>query len=221
MNNIKTYSLNIHLISFQLPDDSYHDGNKIRIGITTLPEHKKAKFTISATKIEHSNHVFTVNAEIPTKDTKDLPPNATKKVIISIRRKGSLSKPMIGTAIIHAYDFPKLGKKDVNENFINGNVKIIDVYEPIDQQMKEIEECEKKGLAFNFEETDHHTVKRKAIGQMQIQLSLSPSFEEQQEMQANKISTNKHHNKHGHHNVHASRTDKHHVKKNSTYRHFH
>lgn len=128
---------------------------------------------------------------------------------------------MIGTAIIHAYDFPKLGKKDVNENFINGNVKIIDVYEPIDQQMKEIEECEKKGLAFNFEETYHHTVKRKAIGQMQIQLSLSPSFEEQQDMQANKKSTNKHHNKHGHHTVHASRTDKHHVKKNSTYRHFH
>ena len=193
-NNIQTFCLNIHLLSFNLPHDLYHESDKIRVGITTLPEHNKSKFVISASKIEHSNHVFDVNVEIPESTVKDLPPNATKKIIVSFRKKTAFSKPMIGTAIIHYSDFPKIGDNKAQQNFDIGKIKKIDIYEPIDQQKKEIKECEEKGMISAFEETDHHTVKRKVIGSMEIQLVLSSPLEEIESIHNKEV-----HNKHNAH----------------------
>ena len=179
-DTVQTLSLNIHLISIHLPEDLYKEGDDLRIGITTLPEHKKANFSLSATKIEHANHIFTINVSVPTSEVKDLPSNATRKITVSFRKKSVFSNPMIASAIIRAADFPQIkDKSDLVNGVLCGEIQKIDILEPINQQIKELKNCQDKGLVSNFQYTDHHTVTRKTIGYMEVQFSLCPPIEEE------------------------------------------
>lgn len=185
-DSVQTFSLNIHLVSFHLPEDVYNNSDDLRVGITTLPEHNKSNFILPASKISYANHVFTVNVQVPTREVKDLPPNATRKIIVSFRKKTVFSNPMIASAIIRESDFPKISEKtDLSTGIISGEMRKIDIYEPINQQIKELKECKDKGLLPNMEKTDHNTVVRKTIGYMEVQLTLCPPMEEEDENKKN------------------------------------
>ena len=59
-DSVQTFGLNIHLVSFHLPEDLYGSNDNLRVGITTLPEHEKSNYVLPASKIGYANHVFTV-----------------------------------------------------------------------------------------------------------------------------------------------------------------
>lgn len=176
-DSVQTFGLSIHLVSFHIPENLYGNGDDIRIGVTTLPEHIKANYSLPASKLDYANHVFTVHVQVPTQECKDLPLNATHKIIVSIRKKSFFSYPMIGSAIIHAADFPKLNGSDPNSP-VSDEIKKIDIYEPIEQQRKEIQNYKERGLISPFDHTDHNTVARKTIGYMEVQFSLAPPMED-------------------------------------------
>lgn len=176
-DSVQTFGLNIHLVSFQIPEDLYGNLDEIRVGITTLPEHVKANYVLPASKISFANHVFTVNVQVPTQEFKDLPSNATQKIIVSFRKKSLFSNPLIASAIIRATDFPRVSGSDP-QGVVCGEMKKIEIYETINQQKKEIAECQEKGLIVPFEHTDHNTIARKVIGCMEVQLSLAPPMAE-------------------------------------------
>lgn len=158
--------LNIHLLSFKLPEKLIHDSDSVRVSITTFPEKNKQHFSVKGKKINTSNHVFSLNIT-----------NKTDKIVMVFRKKNALSEnPIIASATIHLKKFDKLPIEQITSGAIMTDVKILDIYYPLQKQIQEEQ----------ANETVNKQMKRKILGQMEIQLSFSTPY-----LKTNKEKTNK------------------------------
>ena len=174
-NNSKyQIGLNIHLLTFKLPEKLVHDSDSIRVSITSFPEENKQHFYIKGKKINTSNHVFSLN--ITTK---------TDKIVIVFRKKNAIGEdPIIASATIHLKKFTELPIEQMTSGTKMTDVKILDIYYPLQKQIEEEQSKEQTNVT-----TNKH-MKRKVLGQMEIQLSFSTPY-----LNSNKEKTNKKENK--------------------------
>lgn len=174
-NNSKyQIGLNIHLLTFKLPEKLVHDSDSIRVSITSFPEENKQHFYVKGKKINTSNHVFSLN--ITTK---------TDKIVIVFRKKNAIGEdPIIASATIHLKKFTELPIEQMTSGTKMTDVKILDIYYPLQKQIEEEQSKEQTNVT-----TNKH-MKRKVLGQMEIQLSFSTPY-----LNSNKEKTNKKENK--------------------------
>ena len=174
-NNSKCQiGLNIHLLTFKLPEKLIHDSDSVRVSITTFPEENKQHFYVKGKKINTSNHVFSLNIT-----------NKTDKIVMVFRKKNPLGDdPIIASATIHLKKFTELPIEQITCGTQMTDVKILDIYYPLQKQIQEEQSKEQtNGIA-------NKNMKRKVLGQMEIQLSFSTPY-----LNSNKEKTNKKENK--------------------------
>ncbi|KAK8845733.1 hypothetical protein M9Y10_020651 [Tritrichomonas musculus] len=174
-NNSKyQIGLNIHLLTFKLPEKLIHDSDSVRVSITTFPEENKQHFYVKGKKINTSNHVFSLNIT-----------NKTDKIVMVFRKKNPLGDdPIIASATIHLKKFTELPIEQITCGTQMTDVKILDIYYPLQKQIQEEQSKEQtNGIA-------NKNMKRKVLGQMEIQLSFSTPY-----LNSNKEKTNKKENK--------------------------
>ena len=178
-NNSKyQIGLNIHLLTFKLPEKLVHDSDSIRVSITSFPEENKQHFYVKGKKINTSNHVFSLN--ITTK---------TDKIVIVFRKKNAIGEdPIIASATIHLKKFTELPIEQMTSGTKMTDVKILDIYYPLQKQIEEEQSKEQSKEQTNVTTNKH--MKRKVLGQMEIQLSFSTPY-----LNSNKEKTNKKENK--------------------------
>ena len=166
--------LNIHLLTFKLPEKLIHDSDSVRVSITTFPEENKQHFYVKGKKINTSNHVFSLNIT-----------NKTDKIVMVFRKKNPLGDdPIIASATIHLKKFTELPIEQITCGTQMTDVKILDIYYPLQKQIQEEQSKEQtNGIA-------NKNMKRKVLGQMEIQLSFSTPY-----LNSNKEKTNKKENK--------------------------
>lgn len=174
-NNSKyQIGLNIHLLTFKLPEKLVHDSDSIRVSITSFPEENKQHFYVKGKKINTSNHVFSLNIT-----------NKTDKIVIVFRKKNAIGEdPIIASATIHLKKFTELPIEQMTSGTKMTDVKILDIYYPLQKQIEEEQSKEQTNVT-----TNKH-MKRKVLGQMEIQLSFSTPY-----LNSNKEKTNKKENK--------------------------
>ena len=174
-NNSKyQIGLNIHLLTFKLPEKLVHDSDSIRVSITTFPEENKQHFYVKGKKINTSNHVFSLNIT-----------NKTDKIVMVFRKKNAIGEdPIIASATIHLKKFTELPIEQMTSGTKMTDVKILDIYYPLQKQIEEEQSKEQTNVT-----TNKH-MKRKVLGQMEIQLSFSTPY-----LNSNKEKTNKKENK--------------------------
>lgn len=164
-DSIFEIGLNIHLLSFSLPNDLIKDRDEVRVSITTMPDESKQHFSLHGKKMNCSNHVFSLNIT-----------NKTKHIIMVFRKKTFLSEnPIIGSVTIHTKDFPKIPRSvdQLCSGIINTDVKKVNIYYPLQKQIKEFEQ---QSSVPQSEEEIKKQIKRKVLGQMQIQLSFTAPY---------------------------------------------
>ena len=174
-NNSKyQIGLNIHLLTFKLPEKLIHDSDSVRVSITTFPEENKQHFYVKGKKINTSNHVFSLNIT-----------NKTDKIVMVFRKKNPLGDdPIIASATIHLKKFTELPIEQITCGTQMTDVKILDIYYPLQKQIEEEQSKEQtNGIA-------NKNMKRKVLGQMEIQLSFSTPY-----LNSNKEKANKKENK--------------------------
>ena len=174
-NNSKyQIGLNIHLLTFKLPEKLIHDSDSVRVSITTFPEENKQHFYVKGKKINTSNHVFSLNIT-----------NKIDKIVMVFRKKNPLGDdPIIASATIHLKKFTELPIEQITCGTQMTDVKILDIYYPLQKQIQEEQSKEQtNGIA-------NKNMKRKVLGQMEIQLSFSTPY-----LNSNKEKTNKKENK--------------------------
>lgn len=148
---------NIHLLAFYLPKNVIKSKDKIRISITTKPENIKQHFKIKGKKMCKSNYVFSLNIT-----------NQTKRIVMVFRKKNFLNEdPIIASTIIYTSSLPKI-KRELSHP-INTQVKNYNIYYPISKQMREQQ-------VNGFEETKKEDIKRKVLGQMQVQFTFNSPY---------------------------------------------
>ena len=174
-NNSKyQIGLNIHLLTFKLPEKLVHDSDSIRVSITSFPEENKQHFYVKGKKINTSNHVFSLN--ITTK---------TDKIVIVFRKKNAIGEdPIIASATIHLKKFTEFPIEQMTSGTKMTDVKVLDIYYPLQKQIEEEQSKEQTNVT-----TNKH-MKRKVLGQMEIQLSFSTPY-----LNSNKEKSNKKENK--------------------------
>ena len=174
-NNSKyQIGLNIHLLTFKLPEKLVHDSDSIRVSITSFPEENKQHFYVKGKKINTSNHVFSLNIT-----------NKTDKIVIVFRKKNAIGEdPIIASATIHLKKFTELPIEQMTSGTKMTDVKVLDIYYPLQKQIEEEQSKEQTNVT-----TNKH-MKRKVLGQMEIQLSFSTPY-----LNSNKEKTNKKENK--------------------------
>lgn len=157
--------LNIHLLSFTLPKNLIKDKDDVRVSITTMPDETKQHFSLHGKKMNCSNHVFSLNIT-----------NQTKHIILVFRKKTLLSdNPIIGSVTIHTKDFPKI-PQSVNQlcsGLVTTDIKNVNIYYPLQKQMKEME---LQSDHYMSQDEMRKQMKRKVLGQMQIQLSFTAPY---------------------------------------------
>lgn len=171
-----TFGLNIHLLSFTLPRDVMKDKDDIRVSITTMPEESKQHFHLRGKKTNYSNHIFSLNVT-----------NQTKRIIMVFRKKHLFADdPIIASSTIHMSDFSKFPRnpEELGNGAISTDVKTLNVYYPLQKQIIE-ENRQGKNIS-------KYNIKRKVLGQMQIQLSFTTpyaSFSHKKEAKENRHHT--------------------------------
>lgn len=169
-SNIKfDIGLNIHLVAFKLPKNVIKDHEEIRVSITSLPEEKKQHFHLQAKKMKNSNHVFSINIT-----------NQTQKIIMVFRKKSFIyNDPIIASTIIHQCDFPKLppGLHSFNCDPISTEIETLDIYYPLQKQIREMREHGNNEGKFPAQSTDKSAkINRKILGSMQVQMSFTTPY---------------------------------------------
>lgn len=161
--NIFKIGLDIHLLSFSLPEDLIQN-RELRVSITTFPDLIQQHFYICAKNISCSNHVFSINIT-----------NQTKHVVIHFRRKVFLKEnPIIGSKTIHLHHFQCFPKDPLTKDIIYSEVKTKKIYRPLQPEEQELQD-----------ESKYQTPRK--IGSMKLQLSFrSPYQKNNKEMQKNK-----------------------------------
>lgn len=152
--------LNIHLLSFTLPPNLIKDREEVRVSITTMPELNKQHFYIHGKKMNCSNHVFAINIT-----------NATKHIVMVFRKKVLLSEnPIIASKTIHVQDFQNFPTEPITSGTVSSDVKVLNIYYPLQQQKQEARD--------NRDNNGIHEkhIKRKILGQMQVQLSFTTPY---------------------------------------------
>lgn len=163
-------NLHIHLIAIALPKKIINNIEEIGVCITAIPEGNKQNFIIEKKK---SHYIFSMHIT-----------NLTKQVNMAFREKnGNTDNPILAATTIILNDFSKFPSEGFISGIINTEIKIIDIYYPL---QKQIEEEEKNKNKKNYK---HLT--RKVLGQMQMQLSYSSPNVSNQKMNSVKIQKNK------------------------------
>ncbi|KAK8889644.1 hypothetical protein M9Y10_034397 [Tritrichomonas musculus] len=145
--------LNVHLLAFVLPKDLINDNDEVRVSVTTIPEENKQCFFLQGNKMNNSNHIFSLNIT-----------DQTKKIIMVFRKKNISSEyPIIASATIHLVDFENVPQKQMVSGIITTQVKVLNLYYPLQKQMIENKEENKKFA-------------RKVLGKMRIQLSFAAPY---------------------------------------------
>ena len=165
----------IHLLSFNLPKNIIDKEEEVRVSITTLPDEKKEHFTIEGKKMYNANHVFTLNVT-----------NQTKTVVMVFRKKTFLQEnPIIASAKLSLNNFKNVPKEQITNGVITSDIQTLNIYYPLQKQMNE----------------EHSkNIKRKVLGEMQVQLSFTVPYIEIEKSKKkklsneNKISKNNNHN---------------------------
>lgn len=173
-NSNSQIGLNIHLLTFKLPEKLVHDSDSVRVSITTFPEENKQHFYVKGKKINTSNHVFSLNIT-----------NKTDKIVMVFRKKNPLGDdPIIASSTIHLKKFTELPIEQITCGTQMTDVKILDIYYPLQKQIQEEQSKEQTNGTAN------KNMKRKVLGQMEVQLSFSTPY-----LNSNKEKTNKKENK--------------------------
>ena len=159
--------LNIHLLSFLLPNKLIHESDSVRVSVTTIPEENKQHFKIKGKKICSSNHVFSLNIT-----------NKTDRIVIVFRKKTALKDdPIIASATIHLKDFADLPIEEITSGTTNTDVKILDIYYPLQKQIHEEQKAnERQNLPIQNNTEMKKQIKRKVLGQMEVQLSFTTPY---------------------------------------------
>ncbi|KAK8880512.1 hypothetical protein M9Y10_003190 [Tritrichomonas musculus] len=127
---------------------------------------KKQHFYVKGKKINTSNHVFSLNIT-----------NKTDKIVMVFRKKNPLGDdPIIASATIHLKKFTELPIEQITSGTQMTDVRILDLFYPLQKQIEE----EQTKCAANKQ------MRRKVVGQMEVQLSFSSPY-----LNSNKEKTNK------------------------------
>ncbi len=127
---------------------------------------KKQHFYVKGKKINASNHVFSLNIT-----------NKTDKIVMVFRKKNPLGDdPIIASATIHLKKFTELPIEQITSGTQMTDVRILDLFYPLQKQIEE----EQTKCAANKQ------MRRKVVGQMEVQLSFSSPY-----LNSNKEKTNK------------------------------
>lgn len=165
--------LNIHLLSFRLPEEVIKTREVIRVSITTFPELNQQHFYLYAKNMNCPNHTFSINIT-----------NQTKHFIIHFRKKVFLKEnPIIGSKTIHLQHFQCFPKDPISNDIIKSEVKSVNIYYRHQFGEKEIKD-----------EAKYQPI---IIGNMLIQLSFTPPYKKNDSKDNNhkikrKLSINKH-----------------------------
>ena len=143
--------LNLSLLQIVVPYKVVRDADDIRISITALPEDIKEHFCIKGKKVHQCSHIFSLNIT-----------NQTDKIIIVFRKKTFLKdNPIIASTVIQMNEFPEFPKEAIKDSSkIQSNIKTINVYYPLQKQIKE-------------ENQKNEQITRKILGEMKVQLEFS------------------------------------------------
>ncbi|KAK8845870.1 hypothetical protein M9Y10_020796 [Tritrichomonas musculus] len=159
--NSNLIGLNIHLLTFRLPDKLIHDSESVRVSITTIPEENKQHFTIKGKKMNSSNHVFSLNIT-----------DKTDKIVMVFRKKTVLGdNPIIASTTLHLKKFVNLPLEKITSGSKMTDVKILDIYYPLQKQIHEEQQ-----VSFQSKEDIKKQMKRKILGQMEVQLSFTTPY---------------------------------------------
>lgn len=154
--------LNIHLLSFNLPEDIVKENEKIRVSITSIPEGNKQSFSIEKKEINSFSYIFPITAT-----------NNTTKIILVFRRQkyddvdDHTYNPIIASTSIHINEFQNIPQSQIISGMMNTDIKNINIYYPLQHQVKEMR---KRG-----QEVKNH-MSRKVLGQVQVQLSFLAQY---------------------------------------------
>lgn len=146
----------INLLSLNLPKSVVKKNEEIRVSITTTPDKNKQHFHIKGKKMDCSSHSFKLNIN-----------NETKRIVVIFRKRTILPyNPVIASTTIHLSEFTDMPKESITSGKIDSDVKILNIYYPIQKQINEKD---------NFQ-LQKQRINRKVLGQMQVQLSFAPPF---------------------------------------------
>lgn len=172
---IKEYSLNIHLIGINI-DPELLKGNEVIVDVSTRPENFKDSFSVSADKLKNLNRILVINVKVPTEQTNKIINEQTELIMFSIKIKDKLQiEKKIGITRLLPHDLPKVTKDQQNLT-IYDNIKKIKIYKTSKNQKKEFYIAQEKGFVNDHQISDHNTIKREEIGKMEIQLSLCDPY---------------------------------------------
>lgn len=176
-NQIHEYGLNVHLIGFNI-QPGIMKGNEITVNVSTYPKKYKSKFSFPINESKQVNHVFELNVQIPSEHANNLITGQTEYILFSIKAKEMLKgQRKIAIARILPQDLPKISdEKLMNNTVIYDNVKKIKLYKTTKDQKKEFYKDKKNGFLDKYEISANNTIKRKEIGEMEVQLSLCEPF---------------------------------------------
>ena len=114
------YGLNIHLKSFKLNPNIASGNDKVRVSITTFPEHNKEAFVTEAKQMFCVHHFFTVNVS-----------EKTEKIVFVFRKKGIFEDSIIASTTIFS--------KDISLTKRNNQTEMMEfkIYEPVQNGHKD------------------------------------------------------------------------------------
>lgn len=159
--------LHLSLLAITVPKSVIRDSDDIRISITTMPDEVKENFSIKGKKVHESSHIFSLNIT-----------NITDKIVIVFRKKTFLKdNPIIASTTINLKEFPEFPKEMINEGTIKSSIKTVNVYYPLQKQMKEEKQ---KG-----EQNEHF--QRKILGEIRIQMAFSAPLVLSKEKKSKKL----------------------------------
>ena len=154
--------LNIHLLSFNLPEDIVKENEKIRVSITSVPEGDKQSFSIEKKEINSFSYIFPITAT-----------NNTTKIILVFRKQkyddpdDHSYNPIIASTSIHINEFQNIPQSQITAGMMNTDIKNINIYYPLQHQVKEMR---KRGQVVK------NHMSRQVLGQVQVQLSFIAQY---------------------------------------------
>lgn len=117
------YGLNIHFKSIQLDKILTHKKDKIRVTVSSYPNHSSKSFTMKAKKLNNCDKSSTIIIS-----------EQTKGVLFLFEKKGAFQLDMtLATTVISPNEFPKS-----IDDITNTEVKTFNVYEPLQDSRDDI-----------------------------------------------------------------------------------
>ena len=181
--NIEKYGMSINLIDLELPHELIKN-DKIKIKISSHPEHNTTIFQVSPEQIKKINQITTINVNVPsTQNAIVIDFRLNRKLTQNIsflffNKDKSGNDKYIGITYISYKDFTSVKNNNkIDSLSINDKIKVNNIYQTTKDERKSLYKTNKNGSIDNFEISNINFNNHKIIGQMKIQLSLFPNYQ--------------------------------------------